>query len=130
MLLPSLSLPPNCSHSVKVVGGGEELLSSCLSLAAPRLLYTASPHLRVSLAHSGHTDIGAAGFQMTVVNVPRNMKAVMEVMIGAGSEAEMISKLVRTMYQLTAQDQRKLTRPRPQLEVTRERRNELVVERN
>ena len=64
---------------------------------------------------------------MTVVSVPRNMGTVMEVMTGSGSEAEMISKLVRTMYQYSAQEQRKLSRPRPVLEVTRERKNEFVV---
>ena len=127
VILPSLSLPPNCSHSLTVWAGDQEILSSCLSLPSPRLLYTSTTSIRVSLSSSAGATSGATGFQMTVVSVPRNMGTVMEVMTGSGSEAEMISKLVRTMYQYSAQEQRKLSRPRPVLEVTRERKNEFVV---
>ena len=134
VVLPSLSLPDNCSHSLSVVAGQENLLTSCHSLPSPRLLTTSSLHLTVSLSPSATSSSSsslAAGFQMTVVSVPREMQAVLEVMTGAGTGAEIVNKIIRTIHQLSggagARGGRNNKPVRPLLEVTRERKEDFVV---
>ena len=52
VVLPSLHLPVNCSHSLTLVAGGDNILTSCSSLSSPRLLTTSSLHLTVTLSPS------------------------------------------------------------------------------
>ena len=64
---------------------------------------------------------------MTVLSVPREMQAVLEVMTGAGTGAEIINKIIRTISQLSGGGGRNSKPVRPLLEVTRERKEDFVV---
>ena len=131
VVLPSLHLPVNCSHSLSLQAGSNNLLPSCHSLTSPRLLSTSSLHLTVTLSPSTTSTTSsqgvAAGFQMTVLSVPREMQAVLEVMTGAGTGAEIINKIIRTISQLSGGGGRNSKPVRPLLEVTRERKEDFVV---
>ena len=148
VVLPSLHLPDNCSHSLSLRAGGaggHNILHSCHSLPSPRLLTTSSLHLTVTLSPFSSSSSSssstpspspshgavAAGFQLTVFRVPREMQAVLEVMTGAGTGAEIVTKIIRTIHHLSGGDSggelRNNKPARPLLEVTRERKEDFVV---
>ena len=141
VVLPSLHLPANCSHSLSLVAQGDQgsrnILHSCQSLTSPRLFTTSSRHLTVTLSSSPSSSSssssrgGAAGFQLTVLSVPREMQAVLEVMTGAGTGAEIITKIIRTIQHLSGASGGSGgsggREHRPLLEVTRERKEDFVV---
>ena len=70
---------------------------------------------------------------MTVLSVPREMQAVLEVMTGAGTGTEIINKIIRTIQHLSGsggsggRDHGNNKPARPLLEVTRERKEDFVV---
>ena len=104
-MIPSLTLPPNCSHYVKITSedGHLTLFQSCKTRMSPVLFPVKQTGVRIAFSGSGSST--ASGFLMSVVSVSRDLEYIIN---GAMDQADsdtslVVTRLVQTMMEYSKQ---------------------------
>jgi hypothetical protein len=92
LILPSLSLPPHCSHTLSVRRiantGDQEVFSSCSSTSSPVILTAEGGELWVDFS-AGEGIVTAGGFQLYLLSVPDNFRYIIDTVKDHGSEHQL-----------------------------------------
>jgi len=97
IILPSLSLPPHCSHTLSVRKTDrkrpEEVFSSCSSTPDPVLLTAEGGELLIDFT-TGDGDYSAGGFQLSIISVPDDLRHIIDAVKGqrSGTHLERIKQ--------------------------------------
>ena len=103
-MIPSLTLPPNCSHGLTITSedGHLTLFQSCKSRMTPVLFPVKQTGIRIQFSGSGSST--ASGFLMSVLSVSRDLEYVLtEAMDKADSDNSVVARLVQTMMEYSKQ---------------------------
>ena len=103
-MIPSLTLPSNCSHSVTITSedGHSTLFQSCKTRMSPAMFPVKQRGIRIEFSGSGSTT--ALGFLMSVVTVSRDLEYIITgAMDQADSDTSMVARLVQTMMEYSKQ---------------------------
>ena len=103
-MIPSLTLPQNCSHFVRITSedGHLTLFQSCKSRMSPLLFPVQQTGIRIEFSGSGSST--APGFLMSVLSVSRDLEYILtRVMDKADSDNSMVARLVQTMMEYSKQ---------------------------
>ena len=104
MMIPSLNLPPNCSHYVTITSedGHSTLFQSCKTRMSPVMFPIKQTGIRIEFSGSGSST--APGFLMSVVTVSRDLEYIITgAMDQADSDTSMVARLVQTMMEYSKQ---------------------------
>jgi hypothetical protein len=92
LILPSLSLPPHCSHTLSVrktaSRGSDEVFSSCSSTTEPVLLTSEGGELWVDFT-AGSGNYSAGGFQLSLLSVPDDFRYMIDALAEQGSDNQL-----------------------------------------
>ena len=103
-MIPSLTLPPNCSHFVTITSedGHLTLFQSCKTRISPVLFPVQQSGVRIEFSGSGSSS--ASGFLMSVLSVSRDLEYILtRAMDKADSDNSMVARLVQTMMEYSKQ---------------------------
>ena len=73
ILLPYLSLPPDCSHTLTIRTEDAQVFSTCNPSTEPILLTAEASTLWVDLTLTGFSNQTAGGFQLSLLSVPPDL---------------------------------------------------------
>ena len=103
-MIPSLTLPPNCSHYVTITSGDghSTLFQSCKTRMSPVMFPVKQTGIRIEFSGSGSST--APGFLMSVVTVSRDLEYIITgARDQADSDTSMVARLVQTMMDYSKQ---------------------------
>ena len=103
-MIPSLTLPQNCSHFVRITSedGHLTLFQSCKTRLSPLLFPVQQTGIRIEF--SGYGSSTAPGFLMSVMSVSRDLEYIVtRVMDKTDSDNSMVARLVQTMMEYSKQ---------------------------
>ena len=103
-MIPSLTLPPNCSHYVTITSddGHSTLFQSCKTRMAPVMFPVKQTGIRIEFSGSGSST--APGFLMSVVSVSRDLEYIITgAMNQEDSDTSVVARLVQTMMEYSKQ---------------------------
>ena len=103
-MIPSLTLPQNCSHFVRITSedGHLTLFQSCKTRLSPLLFPVQQTGVRIEFSGSGSST--APGFLMSVMSVSRDLEYIVtRVMDKTDSDNSMVARLVQTMMEYSKQ---------------------------
>jgi len=134
LILPSLSLPSGCTHTLSVKRPGriaETWFTSCTSTTHPTMLTAEGGELWVDFTGTG--NISAEGFQLSLLSVPDGLRLLIEAAIDEGKDYSGLDRIAKEIWGYNPKDQRRLsnllsmlsptptmTDKKPLLEVVRE----------
>ena len=103
-MIPSLTLPPNCSHYVTITSedGHSTLFQSCKTRMSPVMFPVKQTGIRIEFSGSGSST--APGFLMSVVTVSRDLEYIVTgAMNQEDSDTSVVARLVQTMMEYSKQ---------------------------
>lgn len=103
-MLPSLTLPPNCSHSVTIttLDGSSTIFESCKTRMSPLLFPVEQTDIRIKFSGLGLET--APGFLMSVLSVSRDLEYIFSsVTDKEGRDNIMVARLVQTIIEYSEQ---------------------------
>ena len=105
IILPSLSLPPHCTHTLSVRRREEEIFSSCSSLLHPVLLTTQGGQIWVDLSttETQPSSIEATGFMISLITVPDDLIPVIQAVLDQG-HGEQVDRIRNNIWGNTLHD--------------------------
>ena len=101
IIIPSLSLPPNCSYSLSVYTSETAIYKSCKSTSSPTMIPIEQSDIRVQFDGIGSDT--KTGFQMTIMTVPKDLQFLMEMIVNDGNDREnsIATKLIQNVLDVT-----------------------------
>ena len=99
LILPSLSLPSGCTHTLSVKRPGrmtETWFTSCTSTTQPTMLTAEGGELWVDFTGTGNTS--AEGFQLSLLSVPDGLRLLIEAAIGQGKDHSNLDRIAKEIW--------------------------------
>ena len=101
IIIPSLSLPPNCSYSLSIYTSDAAIFKSCKSRSSPTMIPVEQSDIRVQFDGIGSET--RTGFQMTIMTVPKDLQFLVEMMATDSNDRDntIAAKLIQNMLDVS-----------------------------
>ena len=103
VILPSLSLPPHCTHTLSVRRREEVIFSSCSSLLHPVMITIQGEGIWVDLSttRAQPSNISATGFMVSIILVQDELAQLIEAVLKNDTKNEQVKRIKNTFKSTT-----------------------------